>query len=126
MNKFLFILFLFITTAIHADTVDVILRWDPPTEYADGTPLRTEDISGYNLKWIRCDWLPAHNFYTLENVNEYKLVGLETNLEYCFWIRTIATNGLTSPYFPSDGPRKYIFERKPGEPREITVVFNYQ
>lgn len=114
---------LLLAAATPAATVDITLEWTPPTEYADGTPLPPGAIAGYHLKWGRCEWLPAYNFYTLEAVSEYTLPNLDAAYEYCFQIRTIGANGLLSPFFPPEGPRRFrLVPATPESPDNVRVA----
>lgn len=69
-----------------ANATDVLLTWEAPTQYTDGTPLST--IDGYNI-YYSIDSVPQEPINVRGDQLEYRLTDIQSGTYY-FEITTVA------------------------------------
>lgn len=97
----------YLNTQYVADPVagDATVKWSPPTERVDGTPL--EAVSGYRIYYGRNPEQLEHEIEVDRGVTEYQIANLESG-DWYFAVAAISEEGLESA--PSSVVQKSIEE----------------
>jgi hypothetical protein len=87
-----------LATGSAAMSPDVVLvSWDPPTEYSDGTPLPLENIAGYKIHYGTQPGIYSQ-VIDAGNVTNYLVSGLAPNIPYYFVIGCYDLDGFEGAY----------------------------